>query len=129
MNRKQERFCKYYTKHWDGLRALEQAGYKTHSHVSAKCQLRRLLEREDVSAVVDSAAQAKTPEELAAMDDRERAEQACWAAIESGNTQGSGAYMTALLKLKGWDKGDQEDAEAKPPTFSRMPFKPKAVPE
>jgi len=129
MNAKQKRFVQHYTSHWDGTRALQQAGYDTHNKRSVRAQLQRLLEREDVSAIVDKAAQEETPEQLAAMDDRDRAEKACWKAIESGNAQGSGAYMTALLKLKGWDKGDQEDAEAKPPTFSRMPFKPQQVSE
>jgi hypothetical protein len=114
--------------HWDGVRALQQAGYKTYNKLSTRAQLRRLLEREDVKAVIDKAAQAKTPEELCEMDDKDRAVDACWRAIDAGG-QGSGAFMTALTKLKGWDKGDQEDTEAQPPSFARMPFKPKEVSE
>lgn len=123
MNAKQKRFVEYYIIHWDGIRALQQAGYDTHNHTSAKAQLRRMLEREDVKAVIDEAVRTATPAELEGMDDKEAMIAYCIKQIKE-NSRHSATFMTNLLKLKGWDKGDQEDADAKPPTFSRMPFKP-----
>ena len=125
MNDKQERFATYYVKHWDGLKAMEQAGYDTHNKRSAQCTLRRLLGREDIKELVSKSVDAVDYDSLG---EKEAAMAFCWEMITSKN-QHAATFMGHFVKLKGWDKGDQEDAEAKPPTFSRMPFKPKDVSE
>jgi phage terminase small subunit len=122
MNKKQERFVTYYVKHWDGIKALTQAGYDTHNEVSAKAALRRLLDREDVKAVIDKHVNHVNVDE---MEDKEAAIAFCWERIKARDRH-SATFLTNLLKLKGWDKGDQEDTDAEPPSFARMPFTPVA---
>ena len=121
MNQKQKRFAEYYVTHWDGLKAMKQAGYETHNKRSAQCALRRLLGREDVKKFVNKHIEHVDLDE---MDDKEAAIAFCWERIKARDRH-SATFMTNLLKLRGWDKGDQEDAGAEPPTFSRMPFVPK----
>ena len=78
------------------------------------------MEREDVKDFIESRVSGV---DLDQMDDKEAMIAYCIKQIKE-NSRHSATFMTNLLKLKGWDKGDQEDAEATPPTFARMPFKP-----
>ena len=120
MNQKQAIFVECYVKHWDGLKAMQQAGYNTENRRSAQSTLRRLLEREDIKSIISNSVETA---EYGDMNDKEGLIAYCIQQMKN-NDRHSATFMGHLLKLRGWDKGDQEDTQAEPPKFSRMPFQP-----